>query len=182
MDLFQDKRSSLLSDDDVLNSNCSTLHSRIKWSRHEIYNLPTEVHVLDNEVNTSLSRQDDPKLSLPFVSAICSKYFIRKDNLKQHIVIHSWEICDVCHKAFYRKTHLYLHKLSHLKVPTQHRWDLCNEVFSRKCDSLKHRKIHKSHKQHICAQCNEVFHRKSDLFHHVRTFQNATTKQSEHTL
>lgn len=49
-----------------------------------------------------------------------------------------------------------------------HNCDQCGKQFSRKNDSLKHSKIHKSPRQHKCDQCSEVFNRKS-FYYVLRT-------------
>lgn len=101
-----------------------------------------DVPVSDNKAEISSTRFQ--KLRSLFVCAIFRKSLMRKDNLKQLMVILSEEKTFCIWQAFDRRVTLYRHKLSYLKVSMQHNRDLCSLdiIFSQKCDLLNHTKIH----------------------------------------
>lgn len=180
-------------------SNCMTSQVFSAQLMDQNMNSPIQEPVSDSEVKPSSLKQDDQ--GLPYVCSTCSKSFMRKDNLKQHLKIHSGEkhfMCNTCQKFFTRKFSLYRHALTHLKQDDQAPvsdsevkpsssvedrklsfvCNICSKTFSRKDALTRHRKLHSEDKPFCCATCGKAFFRKSNLQRHIVIHSNPKIKHN----
>lgn len=97
-----------------------------------------EVPVSDNNV-----KPDYPKLPLPYVCAACRKSISRKSVLIRHTKFREKNPLAVTFmkKIFVEKSDLRRNIIIHSKTHTMHDCDQCSEIFLRKYDLLKHKKI-----------------------------------------
>lgn len=90
---------------------------------------------------------------------VCHKLFKRKEHLFQHRKLHTGErpyVCPSCGKSFSRKEHLVRHTVSHTGQKI-HACEMCGKSFSRKDNLHKHRKTHGIAGPFICETCGKSF-------------------------
>ena len=102
-----------------------------------------------------------------FVCGLCSRAFLYKSALVNHVRVHTGEkpfTCSVCNKSFAQSQTLNKHK----KIHTSEKpfaCSECNKKFRNKNELLQHERYHA--KPFVCAQCGKMFSRKSYLDNHV---------------
>ena len=129
----------------------------------------------------------------PFLCYMCSKTFVYKDSLNQHMLTHTdvaTVACPICGKSFKQRGSMYKHKAIH--GPGKYICDTCGRRFDRKEYLLAHVKTHgdkqqcgackimvyhldkhickadKADSQHYCTTCGMSFRQKRYLYEHIR--------------
>lgn len=105
-----------------------------------------------------------------FKCHICSKTFTSKQNLDNHVRIHTGEKpfqCDICKKTFAQKSNLVGHERIHTgEKPFE--WDICGLKFSQSSSLKLHHKIHVEEKNFKCDVCGKQFTHKRSLSLHLK--------------
>uniref|UniRef100_A0A182IQ62 Uncharacterized protein n=1 Tax=Anopheles atroparvus TaxID=41427 RepID=A0A182IQ62_ANOAO len=89
----------------------------------------------------------------------CTKVFVNKGNLLNHIETHSNEknyACDICSKSFKYNVQLRLHMRIHTGE-RPHKCEICNRGFSQLSNLRSHRKTHSKVKPYKCHLCLKSF-------------------------
>lgn len=101
---------------------------------------------------------------------ICHKAFKRKSHLKQHKVSHTKQKqyeCPICHKRFGRTDNLKVHIANHGKRKFE--CDLCKQLFGQSYLLRRHKEqTHSDEKPYLCSECGQRFVRNGDLICHMR--------------
>lgn len=90
----------------------------------------------------------------------CPYYSVNKSTLeahinKNHLYVRPY-VCQTCTKAFYKKSHLTEHILTHKKITTV-TCEYCGEGFVSKKTLLIHLKLHSNEKLFQCDLCDKKF-------------------------
>ncbi|XP_076831470.1 uncharacterized protein LOC143476937 [Brachyhypopomus gauderio] len=111
-----------------------------------------------------------------YVCKLCGVEYVRRQNLKSHMRIHTGETpyqCGVCGKGFRRSDWLALHTNTHTgdqknKKKKQFPCDLCNKTY-RSLDALRnHTRTHTGVRPFSCHICGEAFYNTGCLnIHHL---------------
>jgi len=141
-----------------------------------------------------------------FTCPICSKLFIYRQQLKDHLISHSDTrqfVCKLCGLTCKRKSHLQKHMVTHVKE-RNYRCDVCHENFKvqadlkahcfsahqnqiTKCNVCKHTlqtansvymhsMRHSGTRDHVCHVCGAGFKRKQHLVGHLTIHEKEKEK------
>ncbi|XP_044763031.1 RB-associated KRAB zinc finger protein [Coccinella septempunctata] len=116
----------------------------------------SEMAKSDNVVSSFKSSSNVEKLH---VCDICHKSFKRREHLYQHIKLHTGfrpYTCEHCSKSFMRKEHLLRHMTSH-SGQKNYTCNICEKSFSRNDNLLKHKKTHEKQNSFTCEVCQKQF-------------------------
>ena len=86
------------------------------------------------------------------VCLICGRDFTRKQNLRQHLRIHTGVKpfqCDTCGRRFTQKSTLRRHNMIHTNEKP-HKCSTCSAAFTRKVDLENHMRIHTGERPYVC--------------------------------
>lgn len=111
----------------------------------------------DNTVASSFKNNAASEKS--HICDICHKSFKRREHLYQHIKLHTGfrpYTCEHCNKSFMRKEHLLRHMTSH-SGQKNYTCDICEKSFSRNDNLLKHKKTHEKQNSFTCEVCQKQF-------------------------
>ncbi|XP_059177962.1 gastrula zinc finger protein XlCGF7.1-like [Physella acuta] len=103
-----------------------------------------------------------------FACNICCKEFARRNNLLQHLMVHTREknyICSVCDKEFTQISNLKRHLLVH-SGDKPFVCDICKQGFSQKETLKRHEVVHTGERPYICGICNVGFTQSGILKRH----------------
>lgn len=107
-----------------------------------------------------------------FACPICGKTFFRKNNLTQHVIIHSSRknhICDVCGASFYIRTNLTVHMRIHTGVKP-YGCQFCSKRFAQHSAMKSHQLMHTDpatlKRDYVCDECGASFVRQGALYAH----------------
>lgn len=102
------------------------------------------------------------------VCRICKKSFTRKENLKNHSLIHTRETphaCHICNARFRHRNSLKSHVLRHTGTkPFQ--CQICKKEFTRNAALKHHQRVHDAQPLFQCKECNETFVHHTELITH----------------
>ncbi|GBN84805.1 Zinc finger protein 45 [Araneus ventricosus] len=76
-------------------------------------------------------------------------------------------VCDVCNRAFHKKSNLNRHYRSHTG-DNPHICDICDARYPTRSRLKEHQKSHSGERPFICNLCNKTFARTSNLTRHLR--------------
>ncbi|RXG58683.1 Zinc finger protein SNAI2 [Armadillidium vulgare] len=105
----------------------------------------------------------------PNTCDICQKQFLRRDSLREHLLIHSApkHQCPHCTKKFTQRSNL----KRHIRVHTGEKpfkCSFCNRRFSDKSACNSHTRVHTGYERSICSVCGASFSKKQRLNYHMR--------------
>ncbi|KAF4517941.1 hypothetical protein B566_EDAN005308 [Ephemera danica] len=153
------------------------------------WDISTPVDTLDTSLdvedvkNRRIGEQIDRSWrdDVEFKCNICSKTFARKDNLRQHLVIHSGEKsfkCDKCPQSFSRASDLKVHYRIHTaEKPLQ--CHFCSQLFRESSNFRKHLRTHSGDRPFKCTVCNKHFAQSPHLKRHMRIHSGERPYQCE---
>ncbi|XP_039528988.1 gastrula zinc finger protein XlCGF49.1-like [Pimephales promelas] len=105
-----------------------------------------------------------------FVCSECGNTFTRKENLKNHMIIHTGLkpfSCSQCGKSFKYKNCLNVHLITHMsKKPFS--CSQCGNTFTSRESCKTHMRLHTGKKPFSCSQCGKSFTFKQGLNSHMR--------------
>lgn len=104
----------------------------------------------------------------PFPCSYCEKTFMRKENLKSHLAIHTKIrpfVCDICNKSFVQRWDLTCHKRVHTNL---YQCSFCSKTFSFKSKLERHIRTHTNDRPFVCTfnNCSKKFSDKRNLIAH----------------
>ncbi|KAH7707846.1 hypothetical protein AAVH_24919 [Aphelenchoides avenae] len=107
----------------------------------------------------------------PYVCHLCEDRFPQKQQLANHMHVHSEErpfACTHCPKKYKRKQHLTVHLVVHtgerpFKCP------FCEDTFKYQSHMIIHRRLHTGVKESSCPECRKGFASKQQLEAHKAT-------------
>ena len=105
----------------------------------------------------------------PFKCAVCSKCFISKSELNQHINIHNESknfMCEQCGKTFRSKSYLERHYKTHTGVKP-FKCEFCGKMLSDKTGFTAHVRSHKGERPFQCDICGKKYTIKRHLTSHM---------------
>ena len=82
--------------------------------------------------------------------------------------VHSPYSCEVCNRAFSRKSDIIRHQRLH-SGERPYVCDVCNKAYSYKSNLIKHKRKHSGERPYVCEVCNKAFSQKRSLKSHQRT-------------
>ena len=101
---------------------------------------------------------------------VCSKEFIQKSNLTEHMCVHTGERpfgCLICTDKFTTSGSLKRHMLIHSGfLPFE--CSICGKKFSRAGNLNRHMSVHTCEQKFVCSICGKKFSRAGNLKQHVR--------------
>jgi len=103
-----------------------------------------------------------------FPCTVCSKLFMTKLKVKDHMKMHGKDRCFkciTCGKYFIRKTHLIFHASIHMGNK-QYPCVMCGKAFAFSCNLKKHMHKHVGVRPYSCRYCGKTFLHK--LTEHIR--------------
>lgn len=109
-----------------------------------------------------------------FACATCSKRFLRRSNLIDHLNLHAnirGFVCSVCKKGFTQKGNLMAHIRTHTKEkPYMCPVSECGKSYSQPSSLTIHIRSHTQEKNYICgtAACGKSFTNMTDLKKHTK--------------
>ncbi|XP_061750437.1 putative mediator of RNA polymerase II transcription subunit 26 [Nerophis ophidion] len=107
----------------------------------------------------------------PFVCQICDKAFFTKNDVEDHIRIHTGEKpfqCHLCGKRFVKNLELKMHVKWH-NGEKRHWCPYCGKGFFDYNNLKRHKYIHTGEKPKSCPHCPKHFKQSSHLKKHIRT-------------
>ena len=113
---------------------------------------------------------DTIKRAKPFACNVCGKTLFSKQNLTQHLMIHSGEkpfACSQCGKGFAQKADM----TKHFRVHSGEKpfpCSQCGKAFAQSSDLNKHLLVHSGEKPFSCSECGRAFARRITLTRHLR--------------
>ncbi|XP_066254698.1 zinc finger protein ZFP2-like isoform X10 [Euwallacea similis] len=100
------------------------------------------------------------KTEVGYPCPYCSKPFMQRCKLKNHLIIHSAERpwrCQVCDKTFKHKRVLDYHEKTVHGDPQNYPCDICGKIFSNKRNCVVHRNRHTKEYTVKCQECGKAF-------------------------
>lgn len=122
------------------------------------------------ENNLEKERKNPGDISRAFKCEICTKEFVRKDDLRRHIRSHTGEqpyACSTCGRKFGDYAHLRDHERLH-SASKEYVCKVCGMRFAQSSGLYSHSRTHEK-RQYGCRVCSKKFTRKSDVQRHLRT-------------
>lgn len=103
-----------------------------------------------------------------FQCGICSKLFLRRTGLTQHLRQHTERFkCEICSKTFNHLRTLSSHMKMH-SGKTEFKCEVCGKCLFYKCTLIQHMLLHSGEKNFHCEICGKSFLRRTDLICHMR--------------
>ncbi|KAK7789349.1 hypothetical protein R5R35_002381 [Gryllus longicercus] len=103
--------------------------------------------------------------------SVCQKSFKRREQLVNHMLLHSGSRrhpCSVCKMRFTRREHLERHMRVHTGE-RPHCCSICQKSFIQSDNLVKHMRIHSGERPHACFVCDKRFAQRSVLVTHMQT-------------
>lgn len=157
-------------DEDISDENVSNTSESVLVQREtgvdplEIEQTPSSFMIIitvtsNVQNNNENSKQATETVKEEYKCEYCSKIFLRKNQLKKHVLIHTGEKsykCDVCSKQFGRLDVLKTHKLTH-STDKPYKCDVCFASFARTKYLKRHKIVHSGEKPFECKICVKRF-------------------------
>uniref|UniRef100_A0A0P4W6I8 C2H2-type domain-containing protein n=1 Tax=Scylla olivacea TaxID=85551 RepID=A0A0P4W6I8_SCYOL len=101
--------------------------------------------------------------------AVCDKTFLRRDSLREHLLIHSGPKlpCPFCPKKFTQNSNL----KRHIRVHTgekPYKCSFCSKRFGDKSACNSHMRVHTGAERCSCPECGASFSKRQKLNYHMR--------------
>ncbi|XP_033757122.1 zinc finger protein 761-like [Pecten maximus] len=130
------------------------------------------------KLNTDIQNQTKPRRSrkssdpaVPLTCSVCEKVFLKKQDLKSHMKVHSDARpfkCDVCPKAFNHKSTLTNHRRIHTGEKP-YGCEICKKSFTFLSSLQRHKLLHMTESTFKCFVCGEYMDDKQSLNKHLKT-------------
>lgn len=165
-----------------MNFEILDLHSKNSSEKHDTINLEiaanhkTDIKVEEPEDAVSFllgetTKQKRKTEAKNHKCNVCTKSFLRKSNLVDHLRLHAnlrqFE-CNLCHKKFVQKGNM----LSHLRTHSKDRpyiCYICDKSYNQSSALSMHmRSSHTTERNFVCKTCPKAFSNVSDLRKHER--------------
>uniref|UniRef100_A0A336LW72 CSON006329 protein n=1 Tax=Culicoides sonorensis TaxID=179676 RepID=A0A336LW72_CULSO len=133
--------------------------------------------------NDSCNKRNKPT----FICEYCGKSYVRKDNLKLHIISHqetsqepqNIHICPICNSKFYYKSTYQNHLTTVHSNNRSFKCDLCDKSYKRQDSLNQHRLLHENKRSFECEICGSCFNRKFSLTNHMKIHNERTWFECE---
>merc|ERR1712129_114440 len=107
----------------------------------------------------------------PKICFVCTDAFLTKQELKNHMIVHSTEKmfkCDICPSTFKHKSTQRTHAAMHAGIFLLHNCEQCEKTFKTSSHLGRHATIHTGARPFKCYSCSSSFGLKEVLKEHIK--------------